>query len=78
MKVAVIETVVIEFQKTGIFPFDPNVFPDWKHEPEETIRTPQQDKLDCQKTLVSRMSWRRKEPTKSKNSRTVTETANKE
>jgi hypothetical protein len=26
---------VNEFQKNGIFPLDSNVFPDWKHEPEE-------------------------------------------
>jgi len=61
-------TTMNEFQKTGIFPLDPNVFPDWKHEPEEKTRSPKQDKLECQK------SWRRSQPPKSKNSRTVTQT----
>jgi hypothetical protein len=28
-------TIVNEFPKTGIFPLDPNVFPYWKHEPED-------------------------------------------
>lgn len=64
-------TIVNGFQKNGIFPLHPNVFPDWKHKPEEKTRRPKPDKLECQK------SWRRSQPAKSKNSRTVTLTANK-
>jgi hypothetical protein len=64
-------TVVNEFQKTGIFPLDPNMFPDWRHEPEETTRRHKQDKLECQK------SWRRSKARqvfkKKKQNRTVTQ-----
>jgi hypothetical protein len=40
IKVASVETAMNEFWKTGILPFDPNVFPYWMHEPEETTRRP--------------------------------------
>ena len=67
-------TTVNEFQKTGIFPLHPNVFPEWKHKPEDTTRRPKQDKLECQRSPVTRVSCRRSKPAKSKNSRTVTQT----
>lgn len=45
MKAASMETAVNAFKKTGIFPLDPNVFPDWMFQPAETTERPLEETI---------------------------------
>ncbi|KAH9642823.1 hypothetical protein HF086_012317 [Spodoptera exigua] len=46
-KAATIQTAVNGFQKTGLWPVDPNIFPDYLFEPAETTNIPmQQDRVE--------------------------------
>jgi hypothetical protein len=40
MKAASVETAVNGFRHTGIFPLDPNIFPNWIFQPSETTNRP--------------------------------------
>lgn len=42
MKAACVQTAVNGFRKTGIYPYNPDVFPDWMFDPAETTNKPLQ------------------------------------
>lgn len=48
MKAASVETAVNAFRKTGIFPLDSNVFPEWMFQPAETTEMPVVNTVDVQ------------------------------
>jgi len=52
MKAASIETAVNGFRKTGIYPLDRNVFPDWMYEPSETTERPVSSKENEGRNIV--------------------------
>lgn len=51
MKAASIETAVNGFRKTGIYPPDPNIFPEWMFQPAETTDKPRPTPEEANKTM---------------------------